>query len=170
VLADLLTISEKLGKLKGVKVTWVGDGNNVCNSWLLAVALTGIELTVATPAELQPDKKIVERARSMGASVELSGEPFKAVKGCDVIYTDVWVSMGDETEEKRRKQLLKPFQVNEELVTTAKSDTMVMHCLPAHRGQEITGGVIDGPQSVVFDQAENRMHAQRALLYRMLVL
>jgi len=164
VLADLLTVQERLGRLNDVKVAWVGDGNNVCNSWLLASALTGVRLAVATPKGLEPNGGVLGRARSMGADVELTRNPFQAVKGADVVYTDVWVSMGDESAAKQRRQQLAAFQVNADLVRAAKPGALVMHCLPAHRGEEITDDVMDGPQSLVFEQAENRLHLQRALL------
>jgi len=167
-LADLFTIRERLGCLEGAKVAWVGDGNNVCNSWLLASALAGIRLAVATPRELQPDPALVRRARSMGADVELTEDPKRAADGADVVYTDVWVSMGDEAAAERRRQSLAPYQVNARLVRAAKPGALVMHCLPAHRGDEITDDVMDGPQSVVFEQAGNRLHLQKALLLRLL--
>lgn len=171
-LGDLLTIREHKGKLRGLKLAWVGDGNNVCNSLLLGCTLVGMNISAACPRSYEPDASVVKQAKKnaekSGAKLELLTDPKKAVAGADVIYTDVWVSMGQEKEAKRRIHAFKGYQVNAQLLKLAKPNAIVMHCLPAHRGQEITGEVIDGPRSVVLDQAENRMHAQKALLVSLL--
>jgi ornithine carbamoyltransferase len=171
-LADLFTVFEKRGRLQGRKLAWVGDGNNVCHSLLLGTALLGMDMAVATPPGYEPKAAMVEKARGLakqsGSTITLSHDPREAVRGADVIYTDVWASMGQEAEVEQRQAIFRPFQVNAALVAAAKADVLVMHCLPAHRGQEITDEVMDGPHSVVYDQAENRMHAQKALLVRLL--
>jgi ornithine carbamoyltransferase len=167
-LADLMTIREKFGRLKGLNVAWVGDGNNVCNSLMLGCSIVGANFRAACPKEYEPPAYITQTARDnagrSGAEVEIQPDPMKAVDSADVIYTDVWVSMGQEEEAKRRMEVFKEYQVNAYLLKEAKPSAIVMHCLPAHRGIEITNDVLDGPQSVVWDQAENRMHAQKALL------
>ncbi len=162
ILADLQTIREKKGF--DIKLAWVGDGNNVCNSLILASAIIGFEMVVATPEGFEPNEGILRRAKEFGGNVKLVRDPVEAVKGADVIYTDVWTSMGQESERELRLKVFKPYQVNMDLVAKAKEDVIVMHCLPAHRGEEITDDVIDSEYSVVFDQAENRLHAQKALL------
>lgn len=168
VLSDLYTIREKKGRLKKLKVAYVGDGNNVANSWCYGAAKMGIELSLACPARYQPNETVVRRASGeamiSGAKINILQDPSEAVKDADVIYTDVWASMGKEEEAAERRSIFYPYQVNEELVSKAKKDCIVMHCLPAHRGEEITDGVMDGPHSVVFDQAENRLHVQKAIL------
>ncbi|AKG91552.1 ornithine carbamoyltransferase [Geoglobus ahangari] len=166
-LADLLTIKEKKGGFD-IKLAWVGDGNNVCNSMILASAILGFEMLVATPKGFEPSESILKWALERGARVELTNDPLAAVSGADVIYTDVWTSMGQEAEREERLKAFRPFQVNARLVEGAKDDVIVMHCLPAHRGEEITDDVIDGSHSVVFDQAENRLHAQKAVLLRLI--
>ena len=163
-LADMLTIKENKGTLKNVRLVYVGDGNNVANSLLEAALLSGIDLVLACPRGYDPDRRISEVVSSEGATVTFLTNPEEAVKDADVIYTDVWISMGQERETERRKKIFKPYQINKELLSLAKPDAIVMHCLPAHRGEEITDDVIDSPQSVVFDQAENRLHTQKALL------
>ncbi|HKN86431.1 MAG TPA: ornithine carbamoyltransferase [Nitrospiraceae bacterium] len=167
-LSDLLTIREKKGTLKGVKLAYVGDGNNVSNSLIEAAVKVGMIVNVACPSGYEPDQRIVDLAREeaekTGASVTLSENPHIAVKEADVVYTDVWISMGREREQSRRLKILAPYQLNERLLKGARPDAIVMHCLPAHRGQEITAGVLDGDQSVVLDQAENRLHMQKAIL------
>jgi ornithine carbamoyltransferase len=172
IMADLLTIKEHKGEFEKLKLTYVGDGNNVCNSLLLGCALVGMEMTAGVPEDYKPDMEIFEMARKIGkqngADIKIVHDAEKAVHYADVLYTDVWVSMGDEAEEEKRERAFKPYQVNEALVATAKNDCIVMHCLPAHRGLEITDDVIDGPQSVVFDQAENRLHAQKSILVRLM--
>ena len=167
-LSDLLTIQEKKGRLKGVKFAYVGDGNNVSNSLIEAAAKVGMAISVACPSGYEPDQRIVDMARveaeKTGSIVTLTSNPHVAVKEADVIYTDVWISMGREREQSRRLKILAPYQLNERLLKSARPDAIVMHCLPAHRGQEITAAVLDGEQSVVLDQAENRLHMQKAIL------
>ncbi len=167
-LADLLTIREYKGKFKGLNFSWIGDGNNVCNSAILACALTGMKMTVACPEGYEPDAEIVERAKKIGGEINIIHDPMKAAKKADVLYTDVWVSMGDEDEYDQRLHDFKPYQINSKLLEQAKHDVMVLHCLPAHRGEEITAEVVDGKNSAVFDQAENRLHAQKALLLKLI--
>lgn len=166
-LADLMTVLEKKDRLTGIKLAYIGDGNNVCNSLLLAGAKVGMNIAVATPKRFEPAKKIVEQAKSFTNGmngIAISHNPAQAVKGADVIYTDVWTSMGQEDEMRRRLAAFSGYQVDGKLLALASPKAIVMHCLPAHRGEEIAADVIDGPQSVVFDQAENRLHAQKALL------
>ena len=169
ILADLLTLREHKGKLKGLRVAWVGDGDNVCNSWLYAAALSGIDFVVATPAGYEPLASVVSEAKKIAAStggkITLTNDPQQAAKGADCVMTDTFVSMGEEAEkEKRERAFLPKYQVDGKLMSFAKPDAIFEHCLPAHRGDEVTSEVIDGPQSVVFDQAENRMHTTKALL------
>ncbi|RLI87025.1 MAG: ornithine carbamoyltransferase [Archaeoglobales archaeon] len=168
VIADLLTIKEYKGSLEDVKVAWVGDGNNVCNSLILATALMGMEIVVSTPSGYEPDERIVKKAKELNANLTFEHNPVKAVKDADVIYTDVWVSMGQEAEKEKRLRDFGPYQVNKKLVDVAREDVIVMHCLPAHRGEEITDEVMEGASSVVFDQAENRLHAQKAILLKLI--
>ncbi|UCF08464.1 MAG: ornithine carbamoyltransferase [Thermoplasmata archaeon] len=172
ILADLLTIKEHKGDFKGLRMAYVGDGNNVCNSLILGCALVGIDLNVGCPQDYMPDMRIVEKASQMaqekGAHLHLIPNPAEAVRDADVVYTDVWISMGDEAESEKRKAVFAPYQVNSELVGHAKTDCVVMHCLPAHRGYEITDEIMDGKHSIVFDQAENRLHAQKAILVKLL--
>ncbi len=167
-LGDLLTIRERFGHLDGLRVAWVGDGNNVCHSLLLGAAKVGMHVAVATPARYAPDPAIVARAResapASGSRIEVGTDAKAAARGADVIYTDVWVSMGQEAEREAKIKAFSGYQVNGALTAQAAARAVVMHCLPAHRGEEITGEVLDGPQSVVLDQAENRLHAQKALL------
>lgn len=167
-LADLLTIYEHKGKLAGLKMAYVGDGNNVAHSLLNACAKVGMDISVATPKGYEPDKKIVQiamaDAKLTGANVVITNDPLVAVKDADVIYTDVWASMGQEAEQAERVQIFKNYQVNKKLVALAKKDYIFLHCLPAHRGQEVTVDVIDSKHSVVFDEAENRLHAQKAIM------
>jgi ornithine carbamoyltransferase len=167
-LADLLTVREEFGELEGVGISYVGDGNNVAHSLAIACALTGARLTIAHPEGHAPDPGVMDLAASLGAAPTLTGSPREAAVGARVLYTDVWASMGQEAEAEERKQRFAPYQVNEELMALAADDAIFLHCLPAHRGEEVTAGVIDGPQSRVFDQAENRLHAQKALLYLLL--
>lgn len=168
VLSDLLTIREKKGRLKGIKIAYVGDGNNVANSLIEAAIKMGMMISLACPTGYTPDSSTVQRARGeakeSGAEIDVSDDAQEAVRDADVIYTDVWISMGREREQAKRLKALAPYQVNERLVKAARRDAIVMHCLPAHRGQEITAAVLDGPQSVVLDQAENRLHMQKAIL------
>jgi ornithine carbamoyltransferase len=171
-LSDLLTIQEKKGRLKAIKIAYVGDGNNVANSLIEAAAKMGMTIALGCPSGYQPDQHVVDVARleaaKTGAVIELGHDPHVAVKEADVIYADVWISMGREREQARRLKVLAPYQVNSRLVGKAKPDAIVMHCLPAHRGEEITAEVLDGPQSVIIDQAENRLHMQNAILTKLL--
>ncbi|MBA7501695.1 Ornithine carbamoyltransferase [subsurface metagenome] len=168
-LADLLTIREHKVKLKGLKLAWVSDGNNVCNSLLLGCTLVGINISAACPKGYEPPPEVVKQAQKnaakSGAKIEILNDPKKAVTNANVVYSDVWVSMGQKKEAQKRLRAFKEYQINAKLLKLAKGDAIVMHCLPAHRGQEITAEVIDGPRSVVWDQAENRLHVQKAILY-----
>ncbi|MBD2493949.1 ornithine carbamoyltransferase [Nostoc sp. FACHB-280] len=167
ILADLLTIQECFGKLAGLTLTYVGDGNNVANSLLLGCALAGMNVRVATPKGFEPDAKIVEQARAIASGkteVLLTHDPELAAKEASVLYTDVWASMGQEQEADDRMPVFQPYQISEQLLSLADQDAIVLHCLPAHRGEEITEEVIEGSHSRVWDQAENRLHAQKALL------
>jgi ornithine carbamoyltransferase len=159
-----MTIQEKKGRLKDIRIAYIGDGNNVANSLIEAAALTNMDLTLACPEGYEPDKSIYEQATSGGAGVRVVTNPEEAIKNAEVIYTDVWVSMGQENEREKKKRAFQGYQVNKALLSLASPDAIVMHCLPAHRGEEITGDVIDSSQSVVFEQAENRLHTQKALL------
>jgi len=163
VMADLMTYEEHRGPIQGRHVAWMGDSNNVLASWVHAAARFDFRLTIATPDELAPSADMIAWARREGAKVTATKDPYDAVDGADVVVTDCWVSMGDE-DAGRRHNLLKPYQVNARLMSLAKPDALFMHCLPAHRGDEVTDEVIDGPQSVVFDEAENRLHAQKGIL------
>jgi ornithine carbamoyltransferase len=161
-------VREEFGTLEGVKLAYVGDGNNVAHSLAIACALTGAELTIAHPVGHAPDPEITGLAAKLGAAPTLTQDPREAVTGARVVYTDVWASMGQEAEADERKKKFAPYQVDEELIDLAAQDAVFLHCLPAHRGEEVSAGVIDGPHSRVFDQAENRLHAQKALLYLLL--
>jgi len=168
-LSDMYTIDEKLERLKGVRLAYLGDGNNnVTHSLLHACSKLGMHITVACPKNFEPDKTIVANAKKnakiTGSEITITTDPKKAAKGAEVLYTDTWVSMGKESQQKARDRILKPYQVNEKMVGLAESYCIVMHCLPAHRGHEITDKVMDGPHSVVFDQAENRMHVEKAIM------
>ena len=162
-LADLLTIHELLGGLEGRRVAYVGDGNNVCASLAFGAALTGLELVVSSPTGYELDDLVVDRARNLGGAIDLITDPFEAVKGVDAIYTDTWVSMGEEGEADLRREAFQGWCVDDALMDAAGPDAMFLHCLPAHRGDEVTAAVIDGPRSAVWQQAANRMHAKRAL-------
>jgi ornithine carbamoyltransferase len=164
VLADCLTLIEHRGKLDGLKVVFIGDGNNMANSWMEAAGLLPMNLVIACPQGYDPNPEIEERARQKGARITITHSVKEAAAGADVIYTDVWASMGQEEEFERRERVFKSFQVNEQVLSLARKDALVMHCLPAHRGQEITHDVLEGPQSIVFDQAENRLHVQKAVM------
>jgi ornithine carbamoyltransferase len=172
ILADLLTLQERFGQLRGLTVAYVGDSNNVANSVLLAMPRLGVNVCVASPPEYQPAPEILERAyqdaRESGAWIEIASDPAAAVANASAVYADSWYSMGQEHEATKRRPIFKPYQINEELMGHARPGTLVMHCLPAHRGDEITDAVLDGPSSVVFQQAENRLHAQKALLLGLL--
>jgi ornithine carbamoyltransferase len=163
-LADVMTIRERLGRLEGVRIAYLGDGNNVCASLMVAAAKLGMEFVAATPEGYEPDARVVEIAREAGGAVELSHDPREAAQGADVLYTDVWTSMGQEEEKERRQRDLAGFGIDDELVGLAGDDAIVLHCLPAHYGEEITEDVLYGRQSAVWDQAENRLHAQKALM------
>ena len=171
-MADLLTIYEKKGKLNGVNLAYIGDGNNVANSLLLAAALVGMNINIASPKGYWVSAGIEYEARSFaeesGAHIRLTDEPDEAVKGADVVYTDVWASMGQEDEAEERKEVFANYQVNRRLLSFAQSDAIIMHDLPAHHGEEVEVGILDSPQSVVFDQAENRLHAQKAILVKLI--
>ena len=167
-LADLLTIREKKGGLSGVTLAFIGDGNNVANSLSMAAAMTGMHFRIASPAGYEMPSAVADKAAAFasesGGSVQLLQDPAEAVEGADVVYTDVWASMGQEREAGLRREDFSGYTVDTKLMARARRDAIFMHDLPAHRGEEVTDGVMDGPQSVVFDQAENRMHAQKALL------
>jgi len=160
-LADMLTLRERFGRMEGLRVAYVGDGNNVCHSLMLLGARAGVEVVAATPAELRPDAAVVAAAQETARVVE---DPAEAAAGAHALYTDVWVSMGDESESARRRELLAPYRLDAGLLARARDDAVVMHCLPAHPGEEITADLLYGERSAVWDQAENRLHAQKALM------
>jgi len=168
ILADIFTISEKRGNVKGLTVTWIGDGNNVLHSWIEACGICGMNLRIAVPEGFDPKKEILDwgqaAAKKTGAKIEVFRDPREAAKGADVLYTDVWTSMGQEAEKERRLKAFAGYQINSELLKIANKGALVMHCLPAHRGEEISAEAMDGPQSIVFDEAENRMHLQKGIL------
>lgn len=165
IMADILTFEEHRGPIKGKKVVWSGDGNNVCASFLHAAGQFGFDMTFTGPAQLDPEAEFVALAREAGARVDIERDPLKAVEGADLVVTDTWISMHDSLSTKeRRYNMLRPYQVNEELMANAKPDALFMHCLPAHRDDEATSAVMDGPNSVVFDEAENRLHVQKAIM------
>jgi ornithine carbamoyltransferase len=164
VMADLFTVIEHKGNYRDLTYCWIGDGNNMANSWINAAAVFGFELRVATPKGYAPHRAVVERARKAGAKVVYTHDPAEAARGAHVLNTDVWASMGQEAEQKEREQAFVGFQVNGEIVRLADPGCIVMHCLPAHRGEEITDEVIEGSHSVVFDEAENRLHVQKAIM------
>ncbi|HPQ45198.1 MAG TPA: ornithine carbamoyltransferase [Syntrophales bacterium] len=170
VLTDIFTIMEKKGGYEGLKIAYIGDGNNMTNSWINAAAKLPFHLAIACPEGYDPDESILERGiRESKAGIELVRVPEEAASDADVLYTDVWASMGQEDEHEVRTSVFREYQVDERLVACANDDAIIMHCLPAHRGEEITAGVIDGPQSVVFDQAENRLHVQKAIMEILMV-
>jgi ornithine carbamoyltransferase len=164
VMADVMTFEEKKGSIQGCIVAWLGDANNVATSWVHAAARFGFTLRLASPKKFKPAPELIAWAENEGASLELGHDPQAAARGADCVVTDVWVSMADGEDKKKRKNLLKPFQVDGTIMGSAKPDAIFMHCLPAHRGDEVTAEVIDGPQSVVWDEAENRLHVQKAIL------
>jgi ornithine carbamoyltransferase len=164
IVADIMTFEEARGPIRGRRIAWTGDGNNVAASWIQAAARLGFALTLACPPQLNPAKAVLDWARREGGTIELSDDPVEAVKGADCVVTDTWVSMGQQDEASRRKQLLGPYAVDEALLKKAAPDAIFMHCLPAYRGHEVSAAVIDGPQSIVWDEAENRLHAQKAIL------
>ncbi len=171
-MADFLTILEKKKKLEGLKVAYVGDGNNVAHSLMFAGARLGVHVSIVCPPDFEPNavamQQAVEDAKATGAVIEIVHDPVAGVKNADVIYTDTWASMGQESEAEARKKIFHPYQVNAALMSHAKSDALFMHCLPAHRGDEVTDEVIDSKQSVVFDEAENRLHVQKAIMYQLM--
>ena len=165
IMADVMTYEQHRGPIRGKKVVWTGDGNNVCASFLHAAGQFGFDLTFTGPPTLDPEAEFVELARSKGVNVEIERNPARAVESADLIVADTWISMHDaQSARERRHNQLRPYQVNERLMQSAKPDAIFMHCLPAHRDEEVTSAVMDGPQSVIFDEAENRLHAQKAIL------
>ena len=168
ILGDLLTLKERFGRTDGLSVAWIGDGNNVCNSLILASAMAGLSLTVASPSRYRPAPEIVETARNAGAKVRVIGDPRDAARDADALYTDVWVSMGEEEEREERLGAFRGYTIDAGLLSLASPDAVVLHCLPAHRGEEITDEVLEGPQSIVWEQAENRLHTEKALLAALL--
>jgi ornithine carbamoyltransferase len=171
-LADLLTIYEKKGKLKGLMLAYIGDANNVANSLMLGCAMTGVNFNIASPDGYTIDKTVLKmalsKAKISGAKILCSADPREAAKGVDVIYTDTWTSMGQEAEAKVRRKIFAGYQINEKLLSLTKKNSIIMHCLPAHHGEEVAVGILDSPKSVVFDQAENRLHIQKAILVNLL--
>lgn len=172
IVADFMTIVEKKGKLKGLKLAYLGDGNNVANSLLLGGAITGMDVFVGCPKGYEPNSEIVARAKEIakgnGSRIVVTSDPREAVRDADIVYTDVWASMGDESVKEKKEKDLSPYQVNADLVSGAKKDYTFLHCLPAHRGLEVTAEVIDGVNSAVFQEAENRLHTEKAIIYRLL--
>lgn len=165
IMADILTYEEHRGSIAGKKVVWAGDGNNVCASFLHAAGQFGFDVTFTGPEVLDPEADFVEDARKKGANIQIERDPVRAVEGADLLVADTWVSMHDApSARERRHNLLRPYQINDELMAQAKPDALFMHCLPAHREEEVTNSVMDGPQSVIFDEAENRLHAQKAVM------
>ncbi|MBN1478011.1 ornithine carbamoyltransferase [Candidatus Sumerlaeota bacterium] len=168
ILADALTLRERWGSLRGRRIAWVGDGNNVCHSWILLAARLGMHMAIATPEGFEPQGEILERTQTdaveTGSEIRVLRDPREAVAGAEAVFTDTWASMGQESEAEGRRRIFTPYQVNRDLLARAKEGALVLHCLPAHRGEEITDEVMDGPQSVVFDEAENRLHAQKAVM------
>jgi ornithine carbamoyltransferase len=173
-LADMLSLRERFGRLQGLKLAYVGDGNNVCHSLLLLGATLGVSVTVACPPDYRPDPEVLAQAEAIGAatdaSIVVTASPVEGVAGADAIYTDVWTSMGQEHETARRRPVFAPYQVNPALLAHASPDAVFMHCLPVHRGEEVTAEVVDGAQAVIFEQAENRLHVQKALILTLLGL
>lgn len=169
VLTDVFTVIEKKGGYKGLKIVWIGDGNNMANSWIQASARLGFDLMLACPKGYWPDKDILDIAKKEAKSnIEVVEDPKEAAKGADVLNTDVWASMGQEEEAEKRRKAFKGYQINSEILKFAKKDAIVLHCLPAHRGEEITEDVLEGEQSVVFDEAENKLHVQKAILEKLI--
>jgi ornithine carbamoyltransferase len=165
ILSDLFTIKEKKGSYERLKIAYIGDGNNIANSWIEAAARLPIQLALACPKGYEPDREIMTKcAKQASEGITIYSDPLEAARNADVLYTDVWTSMGQEAEDKERKKIFKNYSINKKLLGEAKKDAIVMHCLPAHRGEEITADVIDGPHSVVIDEAENRLHVQKAIL------
>ncbi|MCL4451772.1 MAG: ornithine carbamoyltransferase [Candidatus Thermoplasmatota archaeon] len=168
IVADFMTMKEKFGKLKGLKLAYVGDGNNMANSLIAGASILGVDVSVGAPHGHKPDSSIVQRANELakknGSKVEILDDPMEAAENADAVYTDVWVSMGEEAEKKEKERQFSGFQVNDSLMSKAKKSAIFMHCLPAHRGLEVSASVIDGPRSIVFQQAENRLHTAKAIL------
>lgn len=164
VLADIATVEESFGNIGGKRVAWIGDGNNMANTWITAAALLDFELRLACPPAYRPDETVLEQAATRGAQVQLTEDPVEAIAGAHVVNTDVWASMGQENESAERMQAFAGYQVSEALMMKADPSAIFLHCLPAHRGEEVTAGVIDGPRSRVWDEAENRLHVQKALM------
>ena len=164
IVADILTFEERLGPIKGRKVAWSGDGNNVAASWIQAAAQLGFKLSLACPPQLNPERAVLDWAKRNGGDIELTDDPDEAVADADCVVTDTWVSMGQQEDTRKRKQLLAPYAVDAKLMRKAARGAIFMHCLPAYRGNEVAAAVIDGPQSAVWDEAENRLHAQKAIL------
>ncbi|MDY0190803.1 MAG: ornithine carbamoyltransferase [Desulfuromonas sp.] len=164
IMADLLTVLEHLGSYKDKVYCWIGDGNNMANSWINAAVVFGFELRIATPRGYEPDAQVVAQAQQRGAKLLFTNDPLEAAANADVLNTDVWASMGQEQEQAQREQDFAGFQLNSEVVAVAAADCLVLHCLPAHRGEEISEEVLEGPHSVVFDEAENRLHVQKAIM------
>lgn len=164
IVSDIFSVAEKGLDVESFKMTYIGDGNNIVNSLIAASGVLGFEISAAVPKGFEPDNFIIEKARDMGGDVKILHDPFEAATGADVLYTDVWVSMGQEDESLKRNELFQPYQINTELLGAANEGALVMHCLPAHRGEEITQEVIEGPSSIVLDQAENKLHAGKAIL------
>jgi ornithine carbamoyltransferase len=171
-LADMLTLQERFGRLQGLKLAYIGDGNNVCHSLMLMGANLGVNLSIGCPPDYRPDPDITAQAERIAAdhdaTLTITASPVEAVTGADAVYTDVWISMGQEHEAARRRPVFAPYQINTTLLSEAQPHALFMHCLPAHRGEEVTADVIDGPTAVVFDQAENRLHVQKALILTLL--
>ena len=167
-LADYFTLWERGVDVSSMRLAWIGDGNNVCHSVILAGALVGASMVVACPPGYEPNPGVVSTARKLGGQLEIIHDPKDAATGADVLYTDVWVSMGQEAEREQRREAFSRYQLNDTLVGFAKPSALVMHCLPAHRGEEITDRVVDGPQSIVLEQSENRLHAQKAVIFQLL--
>lgn len=169
ILGDIFTVNEHLGRYEDLKIAYIGDGNNVTNSWINLAARLDLEMRIGCPEGYEPNADLISKAQKAGrGEVRLFYDPVEAVKDADVVYTDVWASMGQEEETEKRKRIFAPFQINEELVAHAARKHIVLHCLPAHRGDEITDAVIDGPHSVVFDEAENRLHIQKAIMVKLM--
>jgi ornithine carbamoyltransferase len=164
IVADIMTFEEAKGPIEGRRIAWTGDGNNVAASWIQAAARLNFKLALACPPQLNPENKVLDWAKREGADIFLTDEPSEAIDGADCVVTDTWISMGQQSDTVRRKQLLAPYAVDEELMQKAAPKAIFMHCLPAYRGHEVSAAVIDGPQSVVWDEAENRLHAQKAIL------
>jgi len=171
-MADFFTLKEKLGDLASMKLAYIGDGNNVCHSLMFASAKAGCTMMAATPNGYEPNADCLELAikdaAETGARIAITHDPFEAVDAADAVYTDTWASMGQEDEKEQRKSIFAPYQVNQELISRAKEEAFFMHCLPAHRGEEVTDQVIDSPRSIIFDQAENRLHIQKAIMVLLL--